>query len=1036
MVHGPTGTVLEHLRMLMHAEVTAELSDAQLLQRFTTEHDEAAFAALMARHGPAVLRVCRRILNDTHDAEDAFQAAFLVLARLAGSIRKPEAVGSWLYGVAHRIAVKSSRAAARRRQRERQIAEMPARDLSSEMALRDLQTVLDEEVNRLPDRYRAPFVRYCLEGKSRAEVAHELGWKEGTLASRLDRARHLLRQRLTRRGVTLSAALAAVALAEEGAAAVPSPLAAQTLQAALQFAAGTTTVAASRQVMDLAKGALPAVFLGRIKRLVALLAALALLPAAGLAALHGHSTPDQKEPPARGGAPGPPAARQDEGRADSYGDPLPDRAVRRFGTLRLRNCGPVVFSPDGKHIVTAGGKTQSDVVFWDRRTGKEMRRLSAGGAILRLQFSPDGRLLAAMSGTVYSNPVWDVASGKVQFRFKGWHGTFTADGRKLLGIYHGKNAPTISCWTVATGAPAGEWILPTDARGTRCSPDGKTVAYVLGDSLVLYDLPARAERRRWPGEKMRELTFSPDGSRLAASSLRGLRVWEVASGRQEYSWGQLVDSAACFSADGKRLAWTGYDRRSIPYPWVADIGRGEPRRLGLPINNLPSQLAFSPDGGTLVVNSDARALELRAVTTGKDTLPLDANTGRIFGLQLSADGRFLATTDAFRVLVWEKATGKLLRRFPEEGVGGRADQPPMVWDVRLGADGQLLRGNPNNRYGHWEEAGPAALTRLQKLGLKDRTGPAFATFRGTVQDVLESPGGRYLAVRTSVTPPGVIDRSPGVLRVWDTQTGLALEHVRLPDGHQLGAFSSDRRVLVTTTREGTIQLWDLATGEQRVRLRGHPGCAVRALLFTPDCRFLFSGGDDSQVLLWDLTGRALDGVWRTGRHDPRKRPTLWEAVGGKDAAAAHRAVWELAADPEGTVGFLQAQVKPAPRLSDRRLKEMTELIGQLDAGSFATRQQAQALLRKIGEPAVPAVLRALASKPRSLEQTRRLEQLLHELVPPAPTGATLRCFRAVEVLERIGTVAARRALAELAGGQDGVRLTQAAREALERLGVR
>src|SRR5262249_14190802 len=156
-----------------------------------------------------------RILNHTHDAEDAFQATFLVLARLAGSIRKPEALGSWLYGVAHRIAVKASQAAARRRRRERQVPEMRAGEFSAEMALRDLQIVLEEEVNRLLEKYRAPFMRCCLEGKSRAEVARELGWKEGTLASRLDHARHLLRQRLTRRGVTLSAALAAVALAAE-----------------------------------------------------------------------------------------------------------------------------------------------------------------------------------------------------------------------------------------------------------------------------------------------------------------------------------------------------------------------------------------------------------------------------------------------------------------------------------------------------------------------------------------------------------------------------------------------------------------------------------------------------------------------------------------------------------------------------------------------------------------------------------------------------------------------------------------------------
>src|SRR5262249_50196581 len=179
---------------------------------------------------------------------------------------------------------------------------------------------------------------------------------------------------------------------------------------------------------------------------------------------------------------------------------LPDGAVRRFGTLRLRNCGAVVFSPDGKHIVTGSGMSGTEVVFWDRQSGKEVRRLNAGGALRHLQFSPDGKALAAMTSTVFANPVWDVAGGKVLFRFKGEDGTFTGDGRRLLGVYSGKDGPLVGSWEVATGTLAGEWAMPADARRTRCSPDGKTVAYFLDDSLVLYDLARRAELRRWPDE--------------------------------------------------------------------------------------------------------------------------------------------------------------------------------------------------------------------------------------------------------------------------------------------------------------------------------------------------------------------------------------------------------------------------------------------------------------------------------------------------------------------------------------------------------
>jgi RNA polymerase sigma factor (sigma-70 family) len=856
MTQGHAGTILRHLRQLLPAE--KDLTDAQLLQGFLSQRDEAAFAALMLRHGPMVLGLCRRILHNLHDAEDAFQATFLVLARMGGSIRKGEAVASWLHGVAYRTAMKSRTALARRQQHERRAAEMPRGEPSAELSLQDLQAVLDEEVNRLPQKYRAPFVLCCLESKSRLEVARELGWKEGTLASRLAHARKLLGDRLTRRGITLSAALSASALSLDATSApVPWPLAATTIQAALAFASGKAVPTCSTPAAALAECVVQAMFLTRIKRVAALLLALVLVTAgAGVAATHALTVPQEEPVATAGGVVLPSAAAQLPARTDRYGDPLPTGAVARFGTLRLRQCRTAVFSPDGKHIVTGGGEAGSQVVFWDRQTGKEVRRLSAKAGILRLQFSPDGKRLAAMTGNVFSDPLWDVADGKILFTFQGEHGTFTSDGRHLLGVRNGSDGPVVGRWEVATGKQTGSWTLPAETRGRACSPDGKTVAYFLNDVLVLYDLEKKAEQRRWAGAKMRELTFSPDGKRLAASSMHGLRLWDVSSGQEEFAWTRLVDSEVIFSADGKRLAWTGYDERSIRYPWAVEIGQGQPRRLGLPINNLSGHLAFSPDGNTLAVITDAGAVELRDVATGKDALPLDANPGRIFGLELSADGRYLATYDNFRALVWDKATGKLLRRFPEEVPAGKPAEPPSMWDARLTADGQLQRGGGVRPNGHWIEVGPQALARLLKFALKDaRGGEALADFQGTVQDVLESPDGRYLGVRLSAQPPGVIDRMAKVaIRVWDTKTGRPVDQVQPPEDHILGAFSPDNRILVTTSPKGTIHLWELASGQQRLSLHGHLPGAVRSILFTPDCRFLLSGGDDSQVLLWDLKG--------------------------------------------------------------------------------------------------------------------------------------------------------------------------------------
>src|SRR5437870_7254144 len=261
------------------------------------------------------------------------------------------------------------------------------------------------------------------------------------------------------------------------------------------------------------------------------------------------------------------------------------------------------------------------------------------------------------------NLVLDAASGKELFKFRGEGPVFTSDGGHLLAVGAYVDPPQIGKWDLATGKPVGQWLLPEEARGICASPDGKTAAFFLDGAAVLYDLERKGEVRRWPAAEMRSLRFSPDGKQLAGWGMRRARLWELPAGKEVLAWDQLIDSEVIFSADGKRLAWTGYDARSIPYPWVLDIGQAKPRRLGLPINNLSSLLAFAPDAGTLAVCTDARALELRDAGTGEDALPLDANNGRVFRVELSPDGRYLMTFEHFRMLVWDRATAKVLARY-------------------------------------------------------------------------------------------------------------------------------------------------------------------------------------------------------------------------------------------------------------------------------------------------------------------------------------------------------------------------------------
>lgn len=356
MSAGQLNPLLRHVRRLADVGAREHATDAQLLARFQAGGEESAFASLMQRHAGLVWSVCRRVLGHEQDAEDAFQATFLVLARKAGSIRNFEAVGPWLHGAAYRIAMRAKRDAAIRRKHEGKVPGANASGSATpDLSLREGLAILDEEVERLGDKQRAVFVACCLEGRTMAEAARELGWKEGTVSGTLFRAKERLRSRLARRGVTFSAVLTVLALATDANAA-PAQLITSTLKAALRYAAGGPAPAA---LAALIRGASKAMISTKVK-ITGLLFALATTACCfALAA----TSPQQA---------GEPSAKQQAGEAPQT---VKDDAIAIGGR---------VVDPDGKPVAGAS-------IYWPSVPKKEPTAIEEFSWSKKAATDPNGR---------------------------------------------------------------------------------------------------------------------------------------------------------------------------------------------------------------------------------------------------------------------------------------------------------------------------------------------------------------------------------------------------------------------------------------------------------------------------------------------------------------------------------------------------------------------------------------------------------------------------------------------------------------------
>ncbi len=332
-----TSEFLRHLRTLTARQAIGSLSDQQLLERFRLERSEASFAVLVQRHGPMVLSVCRRVLHNLQDVEDAFQATFLVLAKKAATLRQPPLLSGWLHGVAYHVALRLKAKTQRRTVHEQRVDPLSSSDAMDDITWRELRSVLDEELQRLPERYRAPLVLCYLEARTQDEAAQRLGWSKNTFGRRMNQARQMLARRLTRRGLTLPAALTAPLLIDGAAqAALPPLLVSSTVRAGLDSATGQAMDAlVSAQVAALAEGGVGSLLAKKASIAVVVLVSLML----GVGGLLAHRTLHSRTFAEARPVPPAPATQSPPARSASK-----DRAIEIKGH---------VLDPDGKPLAGA-----------------------------------------------------------------------------------------------------------------------------------------------------------------------------------------------------------------------------------------------------------------------------------------------------------------------------------------------------------------------------------------------------------------------------------------------------------------------------------------------------------------------------------------------------------------------------------------------------------------------------------------------------------------------------------------------------------